>query len=391
MSYTSMSSPTFFGEVNLGATVGEAWGGPVPISCKISYINSTNHDITIVQRSGFRATIPAKPNFRSRSFIIREEWHILPEVKENVRAVLNGVDEDSSAVMKLMKSILQESDKQMGRHARANLILDHPISVEQLEHYGRSVYHHETDCVISMLGLFSAPLHPYSEEGRNKQMLVDAPVKIGEKGFGYCVEVVDNTGRFGDRFINITNQIYRVRSTKDPTRRDGIYLGSNEPDGGEFSTGKYHVKHIPLDAQDQESFGLYRSYEDAMNLGDMTMSRKRELASIEHETVQLKRELEQVKHRHDLEMAERDHLLKIIEAKLKEAEFQRDRREAELKEERTRAEHLMALEKLRVKDHYEEKSLDRKDRSEVVKILPALITGLAAAFVAIRAIMTASK
>lgn len=379
MTYPSISSPTLFGDVTLGATVGEAWNDPIQACRKNSYINSTNHAITIVERSGFRVTIPPKPTFRSRDFIIRADWNILPEVKENVRAVLNGVDDSSSAVIRLLKQALQESDKKFGLYARANLILDHPISVEQLKSHGGSVYHHETDLVISLLGTQNAPLHPFSEAGRNQQMMVDTPAKVGGNSFGYCVEIIDNSGRFGDRFINIAGTVYRVRPIRDNTRRNGIYIGSSNPDPGEYGPGGYGVMHVPLDAPDHDAHGIFRTHEEAKHLGDLSNAKKLQLAEIEHATAQLKRENDQLKQTHAASIAEMEHRVRVAETLQKEADFQRQRRENELEEERKRAEHLMALERLRVKDRYEEKSMQRKDNSEALKLLPTIIVGIGAA------------
>lgn len=380
MSYPPMSSPTFFGDVAPGDAVGEAWGGNLIHACRrVSFINNTSVAITVVQRSGLRVSIPPKPSFRSSGFVIRAEWAISAEVKENVRAVLNGVDDRSSQELQLLKRALQESDEKQGFYAPAKLILDHPISVEQIKNHGRSVYHHESDLVISLLSVQAAPLHPYSEAGRNAKMMVDTPVRVGGSSFGYCVEIVDNTGRFGDRFLNIVNTVYRVRPIRDTTRRNGIYIGSSTPDTGVFQPGEYTVKFLPLDSPDQDQCGLFKSYEEAEHLGDLSGARKRELAEIEHATAHLRRENDQLKQQHVLEISEWEFKLKHAEALQKEADFKRERRESELEEERKRIEHFLALEKLRVKDRYEERSLDRKDRSEIVKMLPTIIVGIGAA------------
>jgi len=364
----------------MGASVGEAWNGTEIQACRrVSFINSTNHPITVVQRSGLRVSIPPKPSFRSTGFVVRTEWDVSPEVKENVRAVLNGVDDRASQELQLLKEALQKSDKEYGFYARAKLILDHPISLEQIKSHGRSVYHHETDLVISMLSVEAAPLHPYSEAGRNAKMMMESPVRVGGSSFGYCIEIVDNTGRFGDRFVNIVNTVYRVKPIRDPTRRSGIYIGSSKPDAGNPQPGEYTVRFVPLDDPDHEQHGLFKTYEEAEHLGDLSGARKRELADIEHATAQLRRENDKLKQQHAMEISEWEFKLKQAEALQKEADFKRERREAELEEERKRVEHFLALEKLRMKDRYEERSLDRKDRSEVVKMLPTIIVGIGAA------------
>jgi hypothetical protein len=387
MSSPATSSPTFFGDVTLGSAGGQAWSDPIQACRRISFINATTVPITVVQRSGLPVTIPPKTTFRSRDFVIRTEFQFTPEVKENVRAVLDGVDDSSSIVLQKLKQALKESDEKLGLYARANLVLDHPITLEQLQAHGRSVYHHETDCVVSMLPIAYVPAHPHSEEGRSLKMMAETPVKVGGESFGYCVEIVDNTGRFGDRFINIANQVYRVRTKRDPERRDGIYIGSSDPDAGELFTGSYSVNRIPLDSPDHEKFGIYRTFEDARHLGDLTQAQKMSLASVEYATAQVKKELEQTKQQYAKEMAELEHQLKLSEAREKEADLRRARREAELDEERKRAEHLLALERLRLKDRYEERSQDRKDRSEMVKMLPTIIVGIGAAIPIIMKLM----
>jgi hypothetical protein len=390
MSYPPTSSPTLFGDVTLGSAMGEAWTDPILASRKVSFINSTTHPITIVERSGLKVPIPSRQSFRSRDFIIRQEFNISGEVKENVRAVLDVVDDSSPVVLQKLKAALLESDK-LGLYARANLILDFPITLDQLKTHGGSVYHHETDFVVSLMGPATAPVHPYSERGREIKMMAETPAKVGGESFGYCVEIVDNTGRFGDRFVNIANRVYRVRTKRDVARRDGIYIGGTDPDEGElFNTG-WSVNRIPLDAPDHDKYGIFKTYEEAKTLGDLTQAQKRALADVEFATTHLKRDLEQEKIRHSREMADIEHDLKLAEARAKEAELVRDRREAELKEERARAEHILAMERLRLKDKYEERSMDRKDRSEALKMLPTIIVGIGAAIPIIMKLIQPSK
>lgn len=371
--------PTFFGGVELGVPTSMNTGMNVLASRQTSYINGTTTHITVVQRSGLRLTIPPSRSFRNGNFIIRTNWNIKPEVKENVRRVLDEVDSTSSMELQLLKRVFDETSKQFGYYAQVDLLLDYPISVEQIRQHGKSVYHHESDTVISLLGSDIPVLHPYSEAGRNLKMMMDTPVKVGGTSFGYCVEIVDNTGKFGDRFLNVANQVYRVRPVTDPKRRDGIYIGASVPDSGTFMSGEYEVQSYALDDPDHEKRGIFRTHEEAKHLGDLSNARKLELVNLEHTTAQLKRDNEIQKQRHAREIAEMEMRVKTAEAAQRESDLRRARREAELEEERKRAEHLLAMEKMRVKDKYDERSMERKDRSEALKLLPTIIVGIGAA------------
>jgi hypothetical protein len=194
-------------------------------------------------------------------------------------------------------------------------------------------------------------------------------------GFRYSIEIIDNAGKFGDRYLNIGNKVYRAPAQKDHERRDGVYVVSNEPVEGQIEMSERKVQLYSFE-QAKEQLGLYRTPEEAMNLGDVSQAKKEELLNLEHQIQVEKAELARERQQHEKEMLDK-------EKALKEAEEARDRNARVIDEMRSEQEHRQKLERERVKDYYEDRSYERKDSNETLKFLPTLILGIGAAVAAV--------
>lgn len=258
------------------------------------------------------------------------------------------------------------------------LTLDYSLTLEQLRRYGGSVYFHELDCVLSLNSLEEAPPHPFSAEGSSMRLIETSPASSG-CSFGYSVDVVDNMGRYGDRYINIGGKIYRIDAVKDPVRRDGIYVVSNAPVEGELGGIGPVVKHYPFEGADTQ-LGLFRTAEEATHLGDASQARKRELAELEHELSIGRKQLQAAKEAHELDMLGMTREMEQLKRK-------GERDAADL--ERLRA--LEELEQKRIKDYYDGKSYERKDNHEALKMIPAIIVGIGAILLALKGLMAPKK
>lgn len=370
--------PTHFSEVQLSqGTYRDRKIGESPIEYKLTYVNNLSSAVTIEWRSGFKFTLPPERSLNCNSLVMRVEIVIHPKIKINVQEFLAQVDKESSDELQAMRESFT-FQIQENKYGGATIVLNYPLNLAKLQEYGGSVYCNELDCVISLLSGEHSPAHPYSEVGK-AQRIINSSHVTSDLGFGYSVELVDSAGRYGDRYLNIGNKVYRVVPKKDPTKRDGIYIISNHAVIGELSTPGVGVKHYSFEGA-EDLLGLYRTAEQAMNLGDASLARKQELVSLEHQLALQKVELQNAKQQFDINQLERERITK-------ERDAEREMHLKDLAAMRERTEHEMLLERQRIKDHYESKSHNRKDSGEALKFLPSLIIGIGAVFMALRTFM----
>lgn len=342
------------------------------MSYRVTYINHLAVPLTVGWRSGLKFTLPPQPSMFNQNLIIRVEIRVSHSVKIDMQRTLSVVGEESTAELKALREALALQMKGPS-YGDATFTLDYPLSLEDLQNYGGTVYYNELDCLISLLALDQAPPHPYSVAGRNQQLIETSALGQDGCGFGYSIDLVDSAGRYGDRYINIGGKIYRIPAVSDPTRRDGIYVISNAPVQGALGGDKPVVKHYPFEGADS-TLGLYRTAEEAEQLGDASLARKLELAELEHQLIVNKRELLDAKHTHERELLDKDR-------ELKQLQRQRELDALELQRVREREE----LERQRVKDLYEDRSYRRKDSSEALKFIPSIVVGIGAVLLALKA------
>lgn len=328
-------------------------------------LNYTNRPLTFRPRNGLCMKMPPISNQFRHDLVIRTTWTFREQVKSDIQRVLNVVGETDSKELNAFKEAyrLVSPNNRFG----ANLVLeiDYPLTLEDLMEYGGTIYHHELDALISVLTPDSMPPHPYSEAGENTFLVEAHSQKFRDFGFGYSIKMVDSTGRYGARFINIGGKVYRVRPVTDHSCRDGIYVASSTPLINDLKESADVVRHYPFEGA-EESLGLYKTSEEAFDLGDAATARRTKLAEVEHDNQLVRRNLISIQSEHALLMAEKD----------RELAMQRTSNE-QLSLLVSRATHVMDLDKQRMKDHYDERSHKRKDSSEWLKFIPAVIVGFA--------------
>lgn len=373
--------PSHFGSpVAVSVSPGDWLQSYSPIETKFSYINNLPYPVTIVLRSGMRFEIPSVPSFTSNKFIIRLEISIQPDVKQNVARSLIAIPESSSVELKLLRECFRNS-KTPGRNV---FYIDYPIEMGTLANYGGAAYIHDTDCVVALCRVEEAPPHPHSVEGMRAGLIQDNDAVKHGVGFGLSIDIVDNMDKTGPKYLNFCGDVHKIAPRKDKTKRCGIYVVSNRPVVGELSNTSVDLFYRELQPEEIAKMGLFDSYTEALNFGDVNTTRKRELAEMEHNIQRLKGENTSLKQRYDSEMLEKERMLK-------EESLIRERRMQQAEEERAHAEHLMALRRTEMKDELEQRSNTRKDYSELIKVLPVIIVGIGAAIMALRGILKPAK
>lgn len=388
MTYPILEDKAYFVEAQPAALNRRYDGKDGPVEISVNYLNETSRGIVVSLRNGLKFYV-AQPRKLGGSgqFIVR----VCLKVQEMGRRDLDQILEDvvgKGQVTETLRRIKELHDEQTAikNFGPATIVLDYGLSLEQLMKYGGRVYLADNDIAVSMTeDLDDAIPHPYSTTGRDYAMAKKAPVDLDRPNFAFCVEIVDNQGWLGDRFVNINNDIYRIRAKEDPTRKDGVYvLTSGQVNNAIGPTQPVDIRHYPLDRAKMKELGLYETQTEAMTLGDEAGARKRELMEKDHELSIIKRDGQIAKEKHDREMA-------TITAERDRWQHEATIREGDLKTARERNEHLAALQRMERKDEFEERSMQRKDSSEWLKALPIIIVGLASIIATILGIMKPAK
>jgi hypothetical protein len=311
----------------------------------------------------------------NKKLIIRTTMIMNAAIKLDTQHILSGVtDDSSSSELIALRNAFNEHEKKT-YYSGAKLVLDYPVSYDQLRANGGTIYHHELDCVISILPIEYAPQHPFSNSAKEANSIQSNLVHQDNKCFGYSVELIDSAKRYGDRYLNIGNKVYRVTTKTDGSRKDGIYVVSNNPVTGKFDVTDVKVNYFTFE-EAQEKVGLFKTHEEALNLGDVSLAKKMEMAALEQTLLAMKHETQIAKQSHELEIIEKN-------KELKRLEMEASRHAQVMLEMKERVDIVSALERQRIKDHFEDTSHSRKEQTEIIKWIPAMIIGAGAICTAI--------
>ncbi len=306
--------------------------------------------------------------------LIRVEFRIRNATVAAIKRQLSLLaNEDDEALYVLRDAIENSKITPVAGHIK--VCLEYSLTLLELKNYGGTVYYGELDLVVSLNPPETVIPHPHSERGRRASIATISASDKDPKAFGYSILTVDNFSQYGPRFINIGGNVYRVNPVQDFAHKDGVYLTSDRPVNGDLFMPIVENVHYSFEAA-EEALGLYKTHEEAETLGDLGTARKEVLAKLEQANLVMSKDLAHLKQRQSIEQAEADRqrqemeaahnrekltlqeTLATKEAAWKEQEIQAEKRKAELKE------------------FYENRSLARKDSSEVIKVIPAIILGI---------------
>ena len=383
-----------------------------PISFRKCYVNYLPFDVTIVERNGVRQRVKRHINNYKRELIIKTYYYIRPDGYDDAEKMFATLDDDADQDMMRIKEIfyMNFTSKRVGG---MTIILDNVITLDKFKDNNTGIYYSSSDIIISPLSLLECPAHPYnpkaiqSKEFRN---IID-----DEKSIGFNFELIDNSEKYGIRYISIAKQIYVLTPKKDLVRNDGIYVTTLEKNLA-VKTGKIPIQKRYDVEGSEETLGVFKTREECVAGGDVKTLRKEELTRLEHdfsiEKINLERENQELKTKNNkLDQDHKRELLRI-EQENKERLAELTKLEQDRKEEYSKIKHEIDLKEIKqkqdaadierkyqmeaaelnfknklleadldrnranTKDYYEGRSYDRKNTSEILKWLPTIITGI---------------
>lgn len=357
-----------------------------PVKINLSYHNCTGGDITIIDRENMKFTIKPLPSGARR-------------IGEGIVVVKNYVFNDAVIIDEVNLSSELTPDREMLRKAFSNrrrtvcneteLDIVYSISPEAFREFDECVYIRELDIVITRNSneLIS---HPYSEQG---SLLNGEPESIGEASTALGFRWVTHGYQAETLYFNLYGIVVSITSVHDMQMDEGFYVYNK----GNRERGEA-TRLVRMSLEEAiEKYRLTRSLLEA----EKTPSLEERIAS-DLDIVKGEQKLSVLEREHQLKLAQISNTEKTLMTKLEELErkaaadrvaydLENDKRirdheqyvnKIRLEADKALRDMEMFKEKLRLdsesnsrKEYYEQRSLDRKDSSEIIKWLPGIIIG----------------
>jgi hypothetical protein len=412
-----------------------------PFKLVTTYINNTDHDITIMGRTNIPITFPKRPPHlginipRETSFIIRTTY-ILNNHNDIIRFAnnLSKYKQNSNidnGDLTIIYDALAERLKN-GQMLHTFTVTVERLILSEVLYCGYPIYISDSDLLVTVGEYNVNMIHPYSDNG----ILLDTYVHVvqDKKITGVIIEVIDNENEIGDRFVCLGKRMFRIPPKRDESLKSGVYVTNMQQN----VTNMVEVEPIYYEFDEaSEAIGLYKTKEEAQTYGNpeyvaklelkeneqrlldaknefevfktatrqQELTRLEELAQLKHENDLIKMQLAQVELTRSEEITNLKHEQEVLRTNLKQQEitrqeeYNRIKHEQDLdvqriKEKATKIEEKATkkkkkYEKLKFKldtrkarreDYYEEVSSTRKSNNELIKYAPVILIGLINAF-----------
>lgn len=339
-----------------------------PYEYTITFLNGFRESVTIVERNGLKHVLPPQYDKSNINFIIRKTYRVPREIYFDADNQLNrdpDLTVELTAIAKHGNGVIGIDRNHF--HESKSFSIDYTITKDMLHQKGDSLYLMEHDIVISTKPSDVIPLHPFSKNYIKERLLEENKEIVNEMGFGLNIRIVDNNGVYGDRYINFNGKAYRIPARKDSTLSNGVYHTTISEAFGDYESVKPEILEYNFNDADK-ALKLFRTIEEALTYGDPIKARADELELAKQEA------------------KEREHSLKIKineqEAELKKNQIEHAEYISKLENMRKEIEHYRIIDKFQRNDYYEQRSQNRKDWTEVLKYIPAIIMGVGAAYMA---------
>lgn len=397
------------------------------------YVNNTNRDITVMTRDGLAVTIEPTPNIDNPNFIIRKTIKLRNKSLSSAVACLSTINNDDCTDLENIRDSL--STIEVSKYSDFKMSYDYVVDISELQNNeSKSIYHYQTDLVISLLDSVHARPHPFSEKFINIGAfgITNKYDYTLSKDFHLKIRYLNNSSIGSSKFIKIFGSVVELKpqinfpgNTVIISGADGkkkkivssdyieVFTTSKNTPG---STTKFGVtsKKYTLE-QAREQLGVYDTYKEALNSGDEDFERKQELAKADQELALAKIEAQKVKAKADIEGDSRkaeiaNQQFEIDKTKLEAQRLTIELTNSKLAHEQTQQElnaklaelnntkmlldlkhksqdseiersekefaSRLSLQKAQMQDTLDTKAAIRKDSMDFLKVIPALIIGI---------------
>lgn len=321
---------------------------------KISFHNGTYYDITVVDRQGC-AMVCRKDGYGStHKFTVETTYIVDSGTLADFISHLKSAAEKGNPDLELIIKTAENTMSVKGYGAKS-ITVQHSIHEDKLQaSQNGSCYVTNIDLVISLFPPAQVPPHPHSMTDRYHSFDVRDPNMSADKfGAFLKIEIVDNDGVFGTRYINVGHAVLMVRPIKDPQRGSGVYRYASLENKHTDPLSYIHCKVYEFDEADA-SLGLHRTREDAeWAFRDSSEEEKKKLHELQADIQRRK-----------------------LEQSMRDEELARQR--SEMEAENAKAKHAyeqLKMDNDRIRTQMETKNQAYKTTSDNFKMILAIITG----------------
>lgn len=379
--------------------------GYVPGSAELGFqfINYLHRPVTVLLRTGIRMIIPYKPRahqVHSRQgkkgsvplgaetsrFIIRVKVCTSNDVNLDTTELSNDFGRATSVEAQAFLDSIQISEDRLVRLAATTAWVEYHIPAEDFDANGGVLFLQNLDLQVSVLDQASTAPHPFSIQGQRNRDAYEFKQDMAPKGVFYGVYIRDRDRQFGHRFININGTVYGVPvlDTEDDAL-DGVYCITSGRTTSSFVPQRVYTEFYTFDEAD-EKLGLYQTWAEASALGDPEGRFKREheerIQTLKLEELAFKeeraaseREFEQLRDAYRRAQMEYDFELKRLDQvnRLYAAELER-------RDQMNRYQMTVLKEVMEINGH------GRRESTEILKLIPTVLTTVATYVVAYKKI-----
>lgn len=347
------------------------------LSVYTKYLNYTGRTISMGYRNGVVFDIPSREDRLYQDFIVRQEMNISDRLSNSVRNKLLNYEGLESPDFRAFKKLFMEAYRD--RNHGVILKFDYKVAVADINHQGGSIYLTELDIILSTRK-DNIPIHPLSLEAASR-----APISVqsNSDSNGVSFYIVDNDDTIGTHYTRMFGKIVRVETIKNGLKPDGLYIDYRGMSDSQRGNTEDFREFVPV--TEMENIGwLCKTFAEAKNAPDREVEFGLKLKELELEGKRITAETNLVKADHEKERLHLEHRNSELQRELNERDQQFRIIDADLQRRISEEEHRSKIEQMRTRDFYEEKSIARKDSSELIKFIPALLLGAGAAYAAIR-------
>lgn len=323
-----------------------------------TYRNDLGYAVNMIDRNNVVYQIQPQAGHVKHEFVIVETIVFTSNVKINTNLLLD-VGRTSAVAENINKSLKEGHSVRVFTDTN-QVIIEYVITANQLARQNHRVYFEEVDITIAHPSVDYTVVHPYSPIGQS--LIVQH--RLNEMGFNYIVVINDPHRVHGTRYINISNRVFKVETTRDSSMKPGVYLYAKGEAVNTEDYGKSIADYFFEFSEADEKVPLFKTASDAKDFGDAHLSRTEEIkkleAKVKKEEAELK--LEKLTLESTINKMKADHEIEKIKL-IDELE----------NEKRTRERETATL-----KHQIEMNSLNRKDLSEFTKWLPGLLVAITA-------------
>lgn len=376
-------------------------------SKKLEIINLTKRPVEITYRSGFKVLINSeRRGYTGDEVVVFTSTYSLSATSEMADDCLyedyfksfKTLNKELKSIYKAYKAENPSSDGVMDAHhlrgksnratsQQAELgIRYNPVTVEAtVAPVDGSVYVSEFDLVVNfnVNRNFTSVEHPLNLDTFTVEKMKKHFENIN--GLSINFELVDNDDLLDNRYLNLTGTIYKLTAVKDNSRDNGVYVSTYDHFNEKRTNSFFDITEAT------EKIGLARSIEEAETNGNSKQLLELEILKAKEELARNEINISELKQESERSMINLRMELLEAEAESKRLKIKSDKIKSDYDKEITTLKSNMEIKEMKEKsefetnsrirdDYYDSRSQSRKDTSEILKVIPAVLSVVALGF-----------